>query len=50
MIGEAVILTPNDITENTVHITGTIDYTKGYKLGVKGPTKTTKAYRDIQLT
>lgn len=49
-IGEAVILTPKDITENTVHISGTIDYTKGYKLGIKGPTKTAKGYRDIQLT
>lgn len=49
-IGEAVILTPHDINNEIVHITGTIDYTEGYKKGKKGPTKTPKGYRDIQVT
>ncbi|MEO1772946.1 tyrosine-type recombinase/integrase [Candidatus Enterococcus ferrettii] len=51
-IGEAVILTENDFDfENkTVHISGTIDYTNGYKKARKGPPKTTKSNRIIDLT
>lgn len=49
-IGEAVILKPSDIINSQVHITGTIDYTNGYKLGVKGPTKTIKSNRVVSLT
>lgn len=51
-IGEAVILKPSDIDfENqVVHITGTIDSTKGFKKATKGPTKTPKGTRDISLT
>lgn len=50
--GEGVILTEQDFYSNDklVKITGTIDKTDGYKKAKKGPTKTAKSTRDINLT
>ena len=49
-IGEAVILTPHDIKDNLIRITGTIDTGRGYKKAIKGPPKTLKENRDISIT
>lgn len=50
--GEGVILTEQDfyLDEKLVKITGTIDKTNGYKKAIKGPTKTVKSTRNINLT
>lgn len=49
-IGEVVILKEEDFIGDEVRISGTIDYTQGYKRGKKGPTKTLKGFRDVKLT
>ncbi len=51
-IGEATALKKEDIDfENkVVHITGSIDISKGYKLAEKGLAKTDTSFRDIYLT
>lgn len=51
-IGEATILRPDDFDfENKqVKITGTFDKTKGYRRVKKGPTKTVKGTRTIDIT
>lgn len=50
--GEGVILTEQDfyLDEKLVKITGTLDKTRGYKKARKGPTKTVKSTRNINLT
>lgn len=51
-IGEAVILTPEDFSEDfsNVSITGTIDYGDGFRAARKGPPKTLMSNRTINLT
>lgn len=51
-VGEAVILCEDDfdLDNKIVNITGTIDFGSGYKKAIKGPTKTAKGMRKIQLT
>lgn len=51
-IGEAVILTPKDFSEDfsNVSITGTIDYGDGFRAARKGPPKTLMSNRTINLT
>ena len=51
-IGEAVILTENDFDfkSNVVNISGTIDIGQGYLNAQKGPTKTLKGTRKVDLT
>lgn len=36
--------------DDFIRISGTIDYTKGYNRGKKGPPKTLKGFRDVYLT
>ena len=50
--GEAVILRPSDfdLDNRIVHITGTINPGASYRNAVKGPPKTAKSLRDIELT
>lgn len=48
--GEVVILKRKDFIGDIARISGTIDYTVGYKQGKKGPTKTLKGIRDVKLT
>lgn len=51
-IGEAVILTNKDfdLENKIVSVTGTIDIGNGYKAALKGPTKTLKGTRKIEIT
>ncbi|EOT39007.1 tyrosine-type recombinase/integrase [Enterococcus dispar] len=51
-IGEAVILTPEDFSEDfsSASITGTIDYGSGFRAARKGPPKTLMSNRTINLT
>ncbi|WP_195515891.1 tyrosine-type recombinase/integrase [Enterococcus dispar] len=51
-IGEAVILTPEDFSEDfsSASITGTIDYGNGFRAARKGPPKTLMSNRTINLT
>ena len=51
-IDEAVILTNKDfdLENKIVSVTGTIDIGHGYKATLKGPTKTVKGTRKIEIT
>lgn len=51
-IGEATILRPDNFNfeQKYVEITGTLDRTNGYKNARKGPTKTAKGTRRIEMT
>ncbi len=51
-IGEAISLKRENYskTDRTIKVTGTLDYTKGYKKGLKGLPKTEKSYRTVPLS
>lgn len=51
-IGEATIMRPENFNfeQSFVEVTGTLDKTKGYRNAKKGPTKTAKGTRRVDLT